>query len=59
MATESIGQTVYLTNEMADRMIEQIKQFDANPPAPNNFELKWGDPVKFAKALEKKYANEK
>jgi hypothetical protein len=32
MAAESIGQTVYLTNEMADRIIAGQERVDANPP---------------------------
>jgi hypothetical protein len=59
VATESIGQTVYLTDEMTDRIIKAQERVDANPPAPRTRKIKWGDPEKFAKALEKKYANEK
>jgi hypothetical protein len=59
MATESFGQTVYLTNEMADRIIEAQKRVDANPPAPRTRKIKWGDSEKFARALEKEYGNEK
>ena len=59
MATESIGRMVILDEDMADRMIEQIEEFDKNPPKPNMFEIKWADSKKIAAALEKKYGNAK
>ena len=59
MATESIGRMVILDDDMAERMIEQIEEFDKNPPKPNTFELKWGDPEKFAQSLKEKYGYDK
>jgi hypothetical protein len=58
MATDSIGQTVHLTNEMADRIIEAMERDKVNPPKPRTREIKWGDPKELAKALEKQYGNE-
>jgi hypothetical protein len=59
MATSSIGKTVYLTNEMADRIIEAMEEVRANPPKPHTREIKWGDTKKIAAALEKKYGHAK
>jgi hypothetical protein len=59
MATSSIGQAVVLNNEMADRLIEQMEEVEANPPKPRTVEIKWGDPKRFAEALNRKYSNEK
>jgi hypothetical protein len=59
MTTESIGQTVYLTDEMADRIIEAMERDKANPPKPRNHKIKWGDPKKLAEAMRKEYDSEK
>ena len=59
MATESIGRMVILDDDMAERMIKQIEEFDKNPPKPNMFELKWGDPDRFAQSLKEKYGYDK
>ena len=59
MATESIGKMVYLTDEMADRMIEQIEEFEKNPPKPNTREIKWGDPEKIMALWRKQESSEK
>jgi hypothetical protein len=59
MATESIGQTVYLTNEMADRIIEAMERDEANPPKPRKNKINWGDPDKIAAAWRKEYDDEK
>jgi hypothetical protein len=56
MATDSIGQTVHLTNEMADRIIEAMERDKANPPKPRENEINWGDSEEIAKKLEKQYA---
>jgi len=40
MATSSIGKTVYLTDEMADRIIEGMERVKANPPKPVTREIK-------------------
>jgi hypothetical protein len=55
MATESFGEIVYLTNEMADRIIAAQERMEKNPPPPNTHEIKWGDPEKVSKALRKEY----
>ena len=57
MATSSIGKTVYLTNEMADRIIEGMERVKANPPKPHAREIKWGDDDALTKALERKYGH--
>ena len=57
MATESIGQTVHLTNEMADRIIEAMERVKANPPKPRTQKAELGDAKEFAKLLEKQYGN--
>jgi hypothetical protein len=56
MATDSFGQTVYLTNEMADRIIEAMERDKANPPKPRVHKIKWGDSKEIAKKLEAQYA---
>jgi len=58
MATESIGQTVHLTNEMADRMIEAMERVRANPPEQPTRNFKWGDPDKLARDLKRQYEHE-
>ena len=40
MATSSIGKTVYLTDEMADRIIKGMERVNANPPKPHTREIK-------------------
>ena len=59
MATSSIGKTVYLTDEMADRIIEGMERVKANPPKPHTRVIKWGDSKKIAAALERAYGSEK
>ena len=51
MATESIGKTVHMDNEFADRFISQMEQMEKNPPPPNNHEIRWGDSKKIEKAF--------
>ncbi|MDR1358041.1 MAG: hypothetical protein LBJ48_01600 [Coriobacteriales bacterium] len=58
MATSSIGRAIVLNDEMADRLIEQMEEVEANPPTPHTVKIKWGDPKKFAEALSRKYAHE-
>ena len=58
MATESIGKTVFLTEEMAGLMIEQIEEFDRNPPRPKLSVVRWADSKKIAAAIRRKYENE-
>jgi len=58
MASESFGKTVYLTNEMADRIIAAQERMRANPPKPREHEIKWGDPEKVSKALRREYGYE-
>jgi hypothetical protein len=36
-----------------------MEEVDANPPKPNGFEIKWGNPEKLAAALSRKYSKEK
>jgi hypothetical protein len=55
MATDSFGQTVYLTNEMADRIIEAMERDKANPPKPRARKIIWGDSKKLADDLKKQY----
>ena len=57
MATESIGQTVYLTDEMADRIIAAMEDVKANPPKPRTRSAKLGDPKELAEILRKQYSN--
>jgi hypothetical protein len=59
MATDSFGQTVHLTNEMADRIIEAMERDKANPPKPRNNKINWGDPERFLEDLRKQYIHEK
>ena len=53
MATDSFGKTVYLTNEMADRIIEAMEEVKANPPKPNDCVIPWGDPDKIITSWKK------
>ncbi|MDR1088445.1 MAG: hypothetical protein LBL23_04165 [Coriobacteriales bacterium] len=55
MATESIGRTIYLDDEAADRLIAAIEHEDAHPSKPARRVTPWGDPKKFMLALERKY----
>jgi hypothetical protein len=56
MATESFGKIVYLTNDMADRII--VAQERMEPPPPNTHEIKWGDSKKIAEIIKKQYGYE-
>jgi len=58
MATESIGKTVYMDNEFADRFIAQMERFEKNPPVIEGRETPWGDSKKIAKAIKEKYGYE-
>jgi hypothetical protein len=58
MASDSFGKTVYLTNEMADKIIAAQERMRANPPKPRERKIKWGDPEKVARALRKEYGYE-
>ena len=57
MATDSIGQVIKFDEDMALRFIEAAERAEANPPAPSNHVIKWGDTKKVAEALKKKYAH--
>jgi hypothetical protein len=35
------------------------EEMEKNPPPPNTFEIKWGDPEKLAAAIRRKYGGEK
>jgi hypothetical protein len=59
MATSSIGTAVVLNDEMADRLIEQMEEVDANPPKQSSLKLNWGDPEKLAEALHQEYCSAK
>jgi hypothetical protein len=59
MATESIGKTVIMDNDFADRFIKMQEEVDSKPPTPRTREIRWGDPEKFAAALRRKYGVEK
>jgi hypothetical protein len=59
MATSSIGTAIVFTDEMADRLIEQMEEVEANPPKPRTVKIKWGDPKKFAEALHREYSDAK
>ena len=62
MATESIGKTVHLTNEMADQIIEAIEEVRKNPPPPRTREVRLATPAeskKIAKAIRLEYGYEK
>jgi hypothetical protein len=58
MATSSFGKTVYLTDEMADRIIEAMDEVRKNPPKPaKRFdEIKWGDQDELTERINRKYA---
>jgi hypothetical protein len=58
MATESFGKIVYLTNDMADRIIAAQERMEKNPPPPNTHEIKWGNSKKIAEIIEKQYGYE-
>jgi hypothetical protein len=59
MATESIGKTIYLDDEAADRLIAAMEYEDAHPSKPAERITPWGDPEKLMQALERKYASDK
>jgi len=61
MATESIGQTVYLTDEMADRIIEAMEKVRTNPPKPRTNKARLATPEEHAELtalLKKQYGDE-
>jgi hypothetical protein len=55
MATESIGKTIYLTDEQAEQLIEEMARVDANPPKPSNHILEFADPNEVLDALKRKF----
>jgi hypothetical protein len=55
MATESIGKTIYLDDEAADRLIAAIEHEDAYPSRLHDRQTPWGDPKDIAKRLERKF----
>jgi len=55
VATESIGKTVHLDNDMADRIISAQKRLDKNPPEQSSHQIRWGDPDEISRALRKEY----
>ena len=59
MATSSIGTAIVFNDEMADRLIEQMEEVDANPPRPDDLKLNWGDTKKLAEALHEEYSSAK
>jgi hypothetical protein len=59
MATESIGKTIYLDDEAADRLIAAIEYEDAHPSKPAKRVTPWGDSQEIAKRLERKYSRAK
>jgi len=59
MATESIGQTVHLTNEMADRIIEAMEKVRANPPKPRTSRAKLVEPDEILSLWKKEDGYEK
>jgi hypothetical protein len=59
MATESIGKTIYLDDEAADRLLAALEYEDAHPSKSPRQLTPWGDPEKFMQALERKYADGK
>jgi hypothetical protein len=56
MATESIGKTIYLDDEAADRLIAAIEYEDAHPSKPAQRVTPWGDSKEIAKRLERKFS---
>jgi hypothetical protein len=59
MATESIGKTIYLDDEAADRLIAAIEYEDAHPSKPAKRVTPWGDPKEIAERLKRKYTSAK
>jgi hypothetical protein len=59
MATESIGKTIYLDDESADRLIVAIEREDAQPSKPKKRTTPWGDTKDIAMALERKFLHAK
>ena len=59
MATESIGQTVYLTDEMADRIIEAMEEVRVNPPKPRTRKTNLVDPDEILSLWKKEDGYEK
>jgi hypothetical protein len=59
MATESIGKTIYLDDEAADRLIAAIEYKDAYPSRSQKQVTPWGDPQEFMRALDRKFSNGK
>jgi hypothetical protein len=53
MATESIGKTIYLTDEQAEQLAAEMARVDANPPKERKSKIKWGDPGGFMRTLER------
>jgi len=58
MATDSIGKTVHMDDDFADRFIAYMEQLEKNPPAPRNHKINWGDPDKISKAIKQEYGYE-
>lgn len=57
MATESIGKTICLDDEAADRLIAAIEYEDAHPSKPKKQVTPWGDSKEFMQVLERKFSN--
>jgi hypothetical protein len=55
VATESIGKTIYLTDEQADQLIEEMARVDAKPPKPIDTQIKWADTNEIAEAIKRKF----
>ena len=59
MATESIGKTIYLDDDSADRLIAAMEFEDAHPSKLAKRTTAWADPQDIAKRLEQKYVSAK
>jgi hypothetical protein len=59
MATESIGKTIYLDDEAADRLIAAMEYEDSHPSKPAKRVTPWGNPKELMQRLERKFADGK
>jgi len=59
MATESIGKTVYMDDDFADRFIAAQERVDKNPPSPRMNKIRWGDSEELAKRINAAYGDDK
>ena len=57
MATESIGKTVYMDDDFADRFIAAQERVNKNPPPSRKSKIKWGDSEDLARRIHAAYGD--